>query len=677
MFKNLSIAAKLRIIFIPIVLIPMVIITLISLNIISERIDERAKEQLGGATSFIENIIGERKENILHFAQLFSELQVVKDATLYATLAGDSSQLEEEVSTYRESLRVDLIEILDIEGNLLATDKGAQEIGDLRVRSYDREIVLDKRESQLYSDGFEIIIGGIVPLIGDDEEVMGSGILGYRINDNILIELKALADVELLLAKDGKVAASTFGEELSSSVGPILVEKMSEGLRSGDSFLGSIPIGGNNFFASYLPLRGRDEEVVGLLFVGLDGQDVVAAKVDALKTLAIILAVAIALILVIGYLFARSIVNPIRQVVSVLRDIAEGDLTRRINYESRDEMGRLAYWVNSFINDLESIIKEVVEMAQRVDSSSRSLSEDISETSSYAESTADSIKSIGSGVVENLSSVERIASAMHELSDSIRSISNEAGEAYNRSADAVKIAEDNSLQIQTAASAIGEITEAVQTTSKVIQELSSTSDKIGTFAGTITAIASQTNLLALNASIEAARAGEQGSGFAVVAEEVRKLAEESSEVTKEINLLIEDIQERIKLATETIEIGTTKVVGVNKVSTQVSEALKAIISAVNEVSSMQNSILSSTEGESDNTKKVEETTRGIADVSQNTSSRVKQVSDSTEQQAQIAKEISVKAKELQGLAETLRNLVSRFKTNSQNVVVIDQDLVGT
>ena len=390
---------------------------------------------------------------------------------------------------------------------------------------------------------------------------------------------------------------------------------------------------------------------------------------NTINSAILVLGSIVAVALVLYFLLRRVVVKPINLVVGRLKDIAggEGDLTRRIDYESHDEVGELAYWFNSFIDDLERIIEEVAEMANRVDSASRTLSEDISETGAFAESTAASMRSINSGVVENLSSVEDIASAMGNLTESIKLIASEAGVAYDRSAEAVKIAEENSQQIQIASSSIGEITESVQTASQVIRELNSSSEKIGDFAGTITAIASQTNLLALNASIEAARAGEQGSGFAVVAEEVRKLAEESSEVTKEINLLIEDIQERVDLAVDTIEVGTLKVAGVNRVSTEASEALKAIIFAVNEVSTLLSAILSSTEDESDNTRKVEETTRGIANVSQDTSAQVKQVSGSTDHQAQIANEISVKARELHELSDNLRGLVGRFKINSQKV----------
>jgi methyl-accepting chemotaxis protein len=409
-------------------------------------------------------------------------------------------------------------------------------------------------------------------------------------------------------------------------------------------------------------------DVMGAISVSISLSEI-SSEINrsTINSAALVLGSIVAVTLVLLILLRRVVIRPIDLIVGRLKDIAsgEGDLTRRIDYESKDEVGELAHWFNSFIGDLERIIREVVEMAKRVDAASRLLSDDISKTSSYAESTASSMRTIDSGVRENLSSVGEIATAIRTLSQSIKSIASEAGEAYHRSTDAVKIAEENSQQIQTAASSIGEITEAVQTASKVIQELSSSSEKIGNFAGTITAIASQTNLLALNASIEAARAGEQGRGFAVVAEEVRKLAEESARVTKEINRLIDDIRERIELAVETIEVGTMKVAGVNRVSMQASEALKSIISAISEVASMLKAILSSTEGESDNTRKVEETARGIADVSQDTSTQVKQVSGSTENQARIAKEIFIKARELQGLAETLRELVSRFRTDSQ------------
>jgi len=126
----------------------------------------------------------------------------------------------------------------------------------------------------------------------------------------------------------------------------------------------------------------------------------------------------VAVTLVLLILLRSVVIRPINLIVGRLKDIAsgEGDLTRRIDYKSKDEVGELAYWFNSFISDLEMIIREVVEMAKRVDAASRLLSEDISKTSSYAESTASSMRTIDSGVRENLSSVGEIATAIRTLS---------------------------------------------------------------------------------------------------------------------------------------------------------------------------------------------------------------------------------------------------------------------
>ena len=611
MFRNWNIVTKLRILFIPTVLIPMVIITFISFNIITRRLDERARAQLNGATSFIENVMQERKGNISNLAQLFSKLEAVKEATLYATLAGDSSQLEVEVGSFRASMGVDLIEIVDVEGNLLAQDRGGGQAANLPGNG-------------------KVIVRGVAPISGDDGEVIGTGILGYRINDIFLNELKSLAGVELLLAQDGKVEAGTIGQD---SVNSTIVKRMSEGLRSGDSFLGSIPIGGRNHYGSYLPFE--DEEIVGLLFIGLDVQDVTSARVDTLWTFIILLVVVTAFILVIGYLFARSFTNPIRQVVNRLRDIAEGegDLTKRVVVESKDEMGDLAHWVNSFIEGVVSLVKGIQDAGLKINTSSNELTTTVSQQASSANQQS-------AAVSETTTTMEELAATSKQIADSSDLVVNVAAKTQEDAQQGVDAVKEMISRME-------EIKDKNETSTQEMLSLGQKAMQINEVMNIINNIADQTKLIAFNAALEAASAGETGKRFGVVAVEIRRLADSVVESTEEIRSRISEIQGATNELVVASEVSTKKINDGFEFTKVTAGALEGILQGVKRTNESAKQISLATQQQRTASEQTVESLRELSE-------GVNQAVDATEHTKSVSSELSA-------LSGDLKETIGGFK----------------
>lgn len=297
--------------------------------------------------------------------------------------------------------------------------------------------------------------------------------------------------------------------------------------------------------------------------------------------------------------------SKVNQLVRVVTAAASGDLTQTVSISGDDDMGRLAGGMKGMLADLRNVIGQVIEAANQQNEGARTIAESSANLSEGAQTQAAAVEEMSASVEQMISSIEVIS---------------------RNSAEAKAQADESTMLAQGGGTAVGEAVSAM----KLIQK---SSEQINDIIQVISEIASQTNLLALNAAIEAARAGEHGLGFAVVADEVRKLAERSSEAAKEITQLIKESSRRV-------EEGAA-------LSGRVGQSLKAIVEAV------------------------DKTARGIARIAQSTEtqaasaaevkSAIRSVSHTTESNAAAAEEMAASAEELGAQAQTLRDLVAKFK----------------
>ncbi|RON56178.1 chemotaxis protein [Pseudomonas frederiksbergensis] len=229
-------------------------------------------------------------------------------------------------------------------------------------------------------------------------------------------------------------------------------------------------------------------------------------------------------------LLAVSVTRPIRRVSAMLEDIAngEGDLTRRLSAERRDEMGALVGWFNRFLDKLQPIIAEV--------------SQSVLETRSTADQASSIATRTSSGMQQQLREVEQVATAAHEMSATSQDVARNASMAATAARNGDVAARSCKGTIETAAHSIQSLADHMSGAMTGVRQLADSSEKIGSVLDVIRTIAQQTNLLALNAAIEAARAGETGRGFAVVADEVRHLAQRTQDSVSEIQGVIESLQ---------------------------------------------------------------------------------------------------------------------------------------
>jgi methyl-accepting chemotaxis protein len=330
------------------------------------------------------------------------------------------------------------------------------------------------------------------------------------------------------------------------------------------------------------------------------------------------------------WLVQHKVVQPLHLLALRLQDIAEGegDLTRRIEVNGKDEIDEVGIWFNVFIGRMEDIVRQVAEHASTLGAAALELAHTASETAAQA--------------AKQQEQAARISTTMNEMSSAIQEISQTTQNAAVDARKAEESAHSGGQTVQTTVQTIGDLLLSNQQTSSRIEELGQSSVAIGKIINVINDIAGQTNLLALNAAIEAARAGEHGRGFAVVAGEVRRLAERTSEATKEIDQTVRGIQQGTTEAVEAMRSSMSHVQSGVDSARSAGQALTSIIHGSESVQKMVTQIAAAATEQSYSTQSVSANVAEIATI-------IGQTATSSQQSVEACQQLSQLANELTGL----------------------------
>jgi PAS domain S-box-containing protein len=361
-------------------------------------------------------------------------------------------------------------------------------------------------------------------------------------------------------------------------------------------------------------------------------RSVATAKMDAL-IFEILLALGTLGLLLQSWFIIRRIRNGLQASIQTANAIAAGDLTQPLPAASKDELGDLVAALSVMRNNLHELIANVREGITALNKNSADVSDSAQNSSKVTEMQSEA----ASGM----------AAAMEELSVSIDQVSEHAKEAHQVSQTSSQQATEGGSIIQSTATEMENIATAVNHAAKSIRSLEGYSEQITSIVNTIREIADQTNLLALNAAIEAARAGEQGRGFAVVADEVRKLAERTSVSTKEIGSMIGKIQEGTKQAAQEMEVSVKRVSGGVELARQ----------AGNSVSSINEAAQQAAHAVDDITAAIQEQSIAARDIAE----RIEKIAQGTEENSMASAQTAASAQQMAALSKQLDELAGRFR----------------
>ncbi len=650
---------------ITLVLLPLLVIGFLSISKSSTALSDLAKNQAENIAADLsrlaDNILMEEMklaEVIAAKNQVVNALATVKQAGVI----GATAQIKE----LQQNLGITLskmgpayqgVFVTDSEGNLFTgvLEGGAEYKGiNIADRAYfqnakatGKTLIGDPARSEATGKLISVICA---PVKSESKEFIGT--LGVVLKVEFLTELISgrklgKTGYGFMADKNGLILAHPVAEhilklDITKLAGmEVFVKKMLAGEKGVEEYT----FKGIDKIAGYAPLSVTNWSVAATQ----DAAEFLSAS-HSIRNLSLVVTLVAMLLTIVAVAYSAGlIVKPLNRAIASLKDIAqgEGDLTMRLDAKSKDEIGELGFWFNTFIEKLQGIVKRIAENSNLVNASSNQLSSIAGELSSGAEDTSHRAANVATASEEMSANLNNVAAAMEQSSTNVNMV---AAAAEEMTSTITEIAENAERARNVSSKAVDQARRA----SDKMEELGEAAKRIGKVTETITEISEQTNLLALNATIEAARAGEAGRGFAVVANEIKDLAKQTAQATLDIKNQIHDVQQTTEASVAEINQISEVISGVNDIVATIAAAVEEQTAATREIA---NNIAQASQGIQEVNENVSQSSTVAGDITED----ISKVNLAATGISESSKQVQDSSEGLQRMATELNAIVGSFK----------------
>ncbi len=470
-----------------------------------------------------------------------------------------------------------------------------------------------------------------------------------------------------------RVLTSITDDKGKRAVGTVLDPegKAYQELNNGNQYIGQAEILGKSYVTIYKPILSKNNEVIGVYFVGVPNQNITSIIRAGFESMIKVALLGLLVILVVAsfasYFLGGYIVNPIIAITKVMKNLGQLDFRfdpqdRAIKFIKRkDEIGIMIRSVKEMRDSVADFIHKTISSAEQLATTSDQLSATSQQSSRSAEEVAQTINEIARGASDQAESTSQGADKLmvlghiiEEDKENIRYLGEASLSVTTSILEGLEIVKDLEINTKANGDAAGIVYDSILKTNE-------SSSKISAASSIIASIAGQTNLLALNAAIEAARAGEQGKGFAVVADEIRKLAEQSTQSTKNIDLMVTQLMDDSKRAVQKMQ-EAGQIVKNQEISVDhTRDKFKDITHAMEKVGQMVKLIEKSSHIMDEQKQQVNDVIQTLSAVAEENAASTEQASAAIDEQSASIDEISSASENLSELAMSLRRLIEGFK----------------
>ncbi len=661
-FLSVSLNAKLICLFVVVAMIPMVIISVVSFSSSQDSLQKRAFDQLltlaNDRAKALEQLDNFRTQQLSQVAQI--------PEIINAANGNEDDSLEQILQNTRQTTGGEdgyhNFRIVSLDGEVLyAQDKS--QIGE----DYSQEGLYEKGlqgPSRQYAlaDGKRVAVAA-VPIYDGDKKV---GVLiadtGVSALDRILLDREGLGETgETYIVNFDRVMISPSrfkeGLEFTQRADTLPVR---ECIENGKDISASI-------YPDYrgVPIFGASRCEPTLGFVVIAEYDVaeVVAPVIALQNMYLITGSIIASAVgVFAFFMSKSISAPIRAAASIAKKISEGNLAVEVSESrSKDEIGVLVNSEKLMVENLRKVLGDVQTASQSVSASAQQLSASGTELNSAVQQISTTVDQVSRGSQSQAQRVEKAKHTVEELARSMNQLSSNAKDSVEISNQVGLLSEKGTESAKEAGSRMNKIIEVTNTSAQKVKALADKTGEITAVLEVIKQIADQTNLLALNAAIEAARAGEAGRGFAVVADEVRRLAESSARSSDEIDAKLKQMQEHAQEVVADIETSSNEV---NQGKLVIDSSLKSLHEIAVNIKNVSDTVKNLSKLAHEQVTKVKAVAADaveIAAVSEQNAAATEEASAAVEEQTAQTHEIATASNHMAELANQLQSTISKFK----------------